>query len=259
MSRRVGLLAAAVALLLAAAQAAALPQELLDLPPPGQPALLPPGLLSAWPASSAAGDGRHRRALAAAEAASAAPNAGATGIITGASPAQPEPPLCEFNLRYRVVDLDPASAGFSSILTLQNNRELATLNWQVVFMFADYTRVRLRGVDGAIPLSLGSTAGAPVRVVDTFTTDGIPGGAPCWVAGCGCGVVPAAAADAAMHIGGVKTARAPPATCAPQPAAPSSLPPATPQAAAPFLSWLMPCCWSGRPAPTSLWALMPST
>lgn len=66
--------------------------------------------------------------------------------------------------------------------------QLGTLNWQLVWRYADYRSVVLTGADGAIALSLGSTSGAPVRLVDTFTSDGITGGAvePNWFSKSGC-------------------------------------------------------------------------
>lgn len=51
--------------------------------------------------------------------------------------------------------------------------------WQVVWRYEDYEAVQLARTQGAIMLSPGSAWGAPVRVVDTFTSDGIMGGGWC--------------------------------------------------------------------------------
>ncbi|PSC72410.1 Serine threonine-kinase CTR1 [Micractinium conductrix] len=83
-------------------------------------------------------------------------------------------PICELNLAYRIVDL--TAANFTAVVTLTNNRELELSHWQVVWRFADFQHTVLEAASGAIALSLGSPAGAPVRLVDTFTSDGVPGG-----------------------------------------------------------------------------------
>lgn len=49
-------------------------------------------------------------------------------------------------------------------------------HWQVVWRYEDYRRVALGRAEGAIALTQGSPAGGPVRLVDTFTSDGIAGG-----------------------------------------------------------------------------------
>ncbi len=49
-------------------------------------------------------------------------------------------------------------------------------HWQVVWRYEDYQRVRLSSAEGAIALTPGSPGGAPVRLVDTFSSDGIMGG-----------------------------------------------------------------------------------
>ena len=54
--------------------------------------------------------------------------------------------------------------------------QLDLAHWQIVWRYTDFRRVVLVSTQGAIALSLGSTSGAPVRLVDTFTSDGIPGG-----------------------------------------------------------------------------------
>jgi hypothetical protein len=54
--------------------------------------------------------------------------------------------------------------------------QLDLSHWQIVWRYSDYRHVLLQRVDGAIQLSTGSASGAPVRLVDTFLNDGIPGG-----------------------------------------------------------------------------------
>ncbi|KAL4443548.1 hypothetical protein ABPG75_011285 [Micractinium tetrahymenae] len=82
-------------------------------------------------------------------------------------------PVCELNLGYRIVDV--GSSNFTSIVTLTNNRELDLSHWQVVWRYSAYQSLRLERTEGAIALSVGSPAGAPVRLVDTFSSDGVPG------------------------------------------------------------------------------------
>lgn len=56
--------------------------------------------------------------------------------------------------------------------------QLDLSHWQVVWRYSAYQHTRLVRSEGAIALSSGSPAGAPVRLVDTFSSDGVPGGAP---------------------------------------------------------------------------------
>ena len=77
-------------------------------------------------------------------------------------------PKCEMNLKYTIGTTAPDS--FSSQLTLSNNRELGS-NWQLVFRYHDYTKIKLSNAVGATVLTFGSTNGAPVRLVDPFTLD----------------------------------------------------------------------------------------
>ncbi|GAB4813021.1 hypothetical protein N2152v2_000067 [Parachlorella kessleri] len=81
-------------------------------------------------------------------------------------------PTCEIDLKYRVMQLEPEE--FTSLLTITNNREMDMTHWQVVWRYADYEHLRLGSAQGAIVLTAGSPAGGPVRVVDTYTSDGIP-------------------------------------------------------------------------------------
>ena len=79
------------------------------------------------------------------------------------------------NLLYSVTATTAES--FNTSLTLSNNRELGS-NWQLVYRYKDYSRIKLLNATGATVLTLGSTSGAPVRLVDPFTLDasGIPAG-----------------------------------------------------------------------------------
>lgn len=79
------------------------------------------------------------------------------------------------NLLYSVVATSADS--FNTNLTLSNNRELGS-NWQLVYRYKDYTKIRLFNATGATVLTPGSTSGAPVRLVDPFTLEasGIPAG-----------------------------------------------------------------------------------
>ena len=53
-------------------------------------------------------------------------------------------------------------------------------HWQVVYRYTDYRRVKLIATDGAIALTYGTDTGAPVRLVDSFNSDGVMGGElPC--------------------------------------------------------------------------------
>ncbi len=79
-----------------------------------------------------------------------------------------------------------ASRGSVWPITLSNPPlalQLDLAHWQIVWRFSDYRTVGLLRTQGAIALSLGSPSGAPVRLVDTFTSDGVPGGER-RVAGC---------------------------------------------------------------------------
>lgn len=97
------------------------------------------------------------------------PNARASGASTTTT--QPAPPT------FAMLPTPP---------TVPSHMQLDLLHWQVVWRYQDFARTRLARTDGAIALSLGSSAGAPVRLVDTFTSDGVPGGRrgawDCWVA-----------------------------------------------------------------------------
>ena len=65
-------------------------------------------------------------------------------------------------------------------LAQPSSLQLDLSHWQVVWRFADFQHTVLEAASGAIALSLGSPAGAPVRLVDTFTSDGVPGGVLGW-------------------------------------------------------------------------------
>lgn len=117
MSRRRGLLLlAARAVLLLTAQAVAGGQFVaLDLHSPGQPAaLLPSDAFRPIPWTAEQVQGMRRRALLA-----QAADSGSSDSAGGGSSLA----VCEFNLQTRVVDL--RSANFSSVVTLQNNREVS--------------------------------------------------------------------------------------------------------------------------------------
>ncbi|KAL4447333.1 hypothetical protein ABPG77_007366 [Micractinium sp. CCAP 211/92] len=75
--------------------------------------------------------------------------------------------------------------------------QLDLSHWQVVWRYSDYQATRLGRVEGAIALSVGSPAGALVRLVDTFSSDGVPGGA---------GFSAAAAAAAANDLSSINSA-----------------------------------------------------
>lgn len=72
-----------------------------------------------------------------------------------------------------------ASAVVHSSLTITNFRELDLTRWQLVYRYQDAARLRLAAAEGAIPVSYGSAAGAPVRVVDDWTVD-VPAGGGSW-------------------------------------------------------------------------------
>ncbi|KFM29252.1 Serine/threonine-protein kinase CTR1 [Auxenochlorella protothecoides] len=85
-------------------------------------------------------------------------------------------PTCEADIFYNVVELNPPS-NFSAVVSITNNREVSMSHWQLVWTYDTFSHVLLSTTDGAIALTAGSPGGAPVRLVDTFTTDGIaPGG-----------------------------------------------------------------------------------
>lgn len=135
----------------------------LALTPPGEPELLPRDAYRPISWTQQQVESMRRRALLQQLAGGG-----------GGGAAVPQLPVCELQLSYRVVDL--TAANFSSVATITNNRELDLLHWQVVWRFADFRHVVLSRADGAIQLSPGSPSGAPVRLVDTFQNDGIPGG-----------------------------------------------------------------------------------
>ena len=83
---------------------------------------------------------------------------------------------CEANILYNVVDLsDPNN--FTAVVTINNNREVVMSHWQLVWTYDSFQNIILAGAEGAISLTGGSPGGAPVRLVDSFTTNGINGSA----------------------------------------------------------------------------------
>ncbi|PRW56562.1 serine threonine- kinase CTR1-like isoform X1 [Chlorella sorokiniana] len=161
--RRAGTAAVAAALLLRLGLAAAGWVDVAFTLPPD---LLGPSTYRpiSWTAEQV--DGMRRRALLQ-QAAGGGPSLGGSGGKLAL-------PVCELGLSYRIVELE--GGNFTSVVTLQNNRELDLAHWQIVWRYSDYRSVGLLRTQGAIALSLGSSSGAPVRLVDTFTSDGVPGG-----------------------------------------------------------------------------------
>lgn len=70
----------------------------------------------------------------------------------------------------------PALPALTCIVKPPTVPQLDLVHWQIVWRYSDYRTVGLLRTQGAIALSLGSPSGAPVRLVDTFTSDGVPGG-----------------------------------------------------------------------------------
>jgi hypothetical protein len=88
-------------------------------------------------------------------------------------------PVCEVDLSYVATAIAPGS--FTAALTLTNNRELGG-HWQLVFRHAEFATHRLAAAGpGAVALSPGSAAGAPVRLVDA-SEGGLGAGASATVA-----------------------------------------------------------------------------
>ncbi len=54
--------------------------------------------------------------------------------------------------------------------------QLDLTHWQVVWFPEYHSGIKLASAEGAIILTTGSPAGSPVRLVDTYTSDGIQGG-----------------------------------------------------------------------------------
>lgn len=82
-------------------------------------------------------------------------------------------PVCEVNIGYSVTSVNEDT--FNSYVTITNNREVSASLWQLVYRYADFSRIGLDAVEGAAVLSMGSPNGAPVRLVNTMTnSSGIP-------------------------------------------------------------------------------------
>lgn len=141
----------------------------------------------------------------------------AARVLLQQAPEHTGAPVCEVDMMYRVLDVSDTNS--TGVFTIVNNREVrphagcglmqvaavpsalwvagaphsrpthftcacsplqvSMGHWQVVYRYADFRRVRLRATDGAIVLTYGSDRGAPVRLVDSFSSDGVEGGASC--------------------------------------------------------------------------------
>lgn len=83
--------------------------------------------------------------------------------------------MCEADVTYSVVEVDSPN-NFTAVVSILNNRDAVMSHWQLVWTYDNSQHIILASTDGAISLSGGSPGGAPVRLVDTFTTEGISGG-----------------------------------------------------------------------------------
>lgn len=94
------------------------------------------------------------------------------GSLAGRHLLDSSTPACEANILYNVVELsDPMN--FSAVVTISNSREVVMSHWQLVWTYDSYQNIIMSGAEGAIALTGGSPGGAPVRLVDSFTTNGI--------------------------------------------------------------------------------------